>query len=219
MEELQLVEYNDIRVVTTKQLAKAYGVETKILTKNFNRNKNRYTEGKHYFKLQDEKLKDFKTRCQNDVLSKARTVYLWTERGILLHAKSINTDVAWEAYERLIDFYFQKKKEFQPTSPVFDDFVPHRVPMVKDWYERNAGRIRRICFKAGINRTELYHRILERLGERYDLNAANEIYKQETGEYPAYAIDIVRYFPELDKAADVFLDSLEKYLNKPHVIF
>lgn len=217
MNDLQIAEYEDVRVVTTKQLAQAYGVQTKILTKNFNNNKKRYIEGKHYFILEGDELR---TRGKIYTSSnRIKKLYLWTERGILLHAKSINTDVAWEAYERLIDFYFQKKKEFQPTSPVFDDFVPHRVPMVKDWYERNAGRIRRICFKAEINRTDLYHRILERLGERYDLNAANEIYRQETGEYPAYAIDIVRYFPELDKAADVFLDSLEKYLNKPHVIF
>ena len=211
MEELQLVEYNDIRVVTTKQLAKAYGVETKILTKNFNRNKSRYTEGKHYFKLQDEKLKDFKTRCQNDVLSKARTVYLWTERGVLLHAKSINTDVAWEAYERLIDFYFQKKSEMRNNYPLMEETTKYKVPLVKGWYERNKGRIKRICFKADVTHAELYHHILERIGEKYDLKAANELYKDEVGHYPTYAIDIVKYYPELEKEADFYLDRLEKH--------
>ena len=212
MGELQLVEYNDIRVVTTKQLAKAYGVETKIVTKNFNRNKNRYIEGKHYFKLQDEKLRDFKTRCQNDVLSRAKTVYLWTERGILLHAKSINTDVAWEAYERLIDFYFQKRKEIRSNFPLMEETTRYKVPLVKGWYERNKGRIKRICLKADVSYTELYHHMLERIGEKYDLKAANELYKDEVGHYPTYATDVIEYYPELEKEADYYLDRVEKYL-------
>lgn len=211
MEELQIAEYEDVRVVTTKQLAQAYGVETKIVTKNFNRNKNRYIEGKHYFKLQDEKLRDFKTRCQNDVLSRAKTVYLWTERGILLHAKSINTDVAWEAYERLIDFYFQKKSEMRNNYPLMEETTKYKVPLVKGWYERNKGRIKRICFKADVTHAELYHHILERIGEKYDLKAANELYKDEVGHYPTYAIDIVKYYPELEKEADFYLDRLEKH--------
>ncbi|MCM1507394.1 MAG: hypothetical protein NC177_09715 [Ruminococcus flavefaciens] len=39
--------------------------------------------------------------------SKIRVLYLWTERGALLHAKSINTDKAWEVYEFLVDNYFR----------------------------------------------------------------------------------------------------------------
>lgn len=35
------------------------------------------------------------------------TLYLWTERGALLHAKSLNTDKAWEVHDFLIDTYFR----------------------------------------------------------------------------------------------------------------
>lgn len=209
MNELQIVEYNDARVVTTKQLAEVYGVETKIVTKNFNNNKKRYTEGKHYFVLEGEELRTRRKIYTSS--NRIKKLYLWTERGALLHAKSINTDVAWDAYERLIDFYFQKKAEFKNDFPFIEETTKHRVPLVKDWYERNKERLRRICFKTDIEYSELYHHILVRLGERFDLKAANEIYKEETGDYPKYAIDIVRYFPELDEAADYYLDRVERH--------
>lgn len=210
MEELQIAEYEDVRVVTTKQLAQAYGVQTKILTKNFNNNKKRYIEGKHYFVLEGDELR---TRGKIYTSSnRVKKLYLWTERGILLHAKSINTDVAWEAYERLIDFYFQKRKEIRSNFPLIEETTRYKVPLVKGWYERNKGRIKRICLKADITHAELYHHMLERIGEKYDLNAANELYKDEVGYYPTYATDVIKYYPELEKEADYYLDRVEKYL-------
>lgn len=37
-------------------------------------------------------------------------LYFWTEKGALLHAKSLNTDKAWEVYDYLVDFYFRAKE-------------------------------------------------------------------------------------------------------------
>ena len=109
--ELQIVEYADQRVVTTGQIADAYGTSTKNVTYNFRNNKERFQEGKHYFILSGEEKKDFINR--NEIPSgskKAKNIYLWTEKGALLLAKSVNTDVAWDAYDRLVDFYFEKKE-------------------------------------------------------------------------------------------------------------
>lgn len=38
MQEPKVVEYNNIRVLTTQQLAEAYVTSTDTITKNFNRN-------------------------------------------------------------------------------------------------------------------------------------------------------------------------------------
>lgn len=111
MNELQITEYKDIRVLTTQQIAEAYGTEPKVIQKNFERNKDRYKEGKHYIPLQGEELKDFKATRQIDGnLKFIPNLYLWTEKGAFLHAKSLGTDEAWEVYENLVDFYFNKKK-------------------------------------------------------------------------------------------------------------
>lgn len=109
MSSLTVTEYKNIRVLTTQQIAEAYGTDTKIISKNFSRNKERYIEGKHFICLEGEEKRGFINRRQIDDGSKnARTLYLWTEKGAFLHAKSLNTDKAWEVYDRLVDEYFDK---------------------------------------------------------------------------------------------------------------
>ena len=110
MNELQITEFKNIRVLTTQQIAEAYGTDGKVISNNFNRNKERYVEGKHFVCLEGEDLKQFKTNHQFDESSKINKLYLWTEKGAFLHAKSLNTDEAWAVYENLVDTYFNRKK-------------------------------------------------------------------------------------------------------------
>lgn len=51
MRDLTVTEYKNVRVLTTQQIAEAYGTDSKIISNNFNRNKQRYVEGKHYISL------------------------------------------------------------------------------------------------------------------------------------------------------------------------
>lgn len=108
---LEPIEHKDLRVLTTAQLAEAYGADPKIITKNFNRNKDRYAEGKHYFYLAGKELSEYFCERQFDVHKMTRELHLWTERGAFLHAKSLNTDQAWEVYESLIDSYFRTQEK------------------------------------------------------------------------------------------------------------
>jgi phage antirepressor YoqD-like protein len=95
-------------VLTTAHLAEAFDTETKIISKNFERNESRYTDGKHFFVLKGDELRTFKASRQNDDNFKfAPVIYLWTEKGAWMHAKSLNTDRAWEAYELLVDEYYR----------------------------------------------------------------------------------------------------------------
>ncbi len=112
MNDIQKTEYNGILVLTTQQIAKAYGTEQQIVTNNFNRNKDKYIEGKHYICLKGDELREFRAKNQNDVLQNANKLYLWTRKGAFLHAKSLNTDTAWEVYDRLVDDYFDKRAGF-----------------------------------------------------------------------------------------------------------
>ena len=110
MNELRVIEYSNIRVLTTQQLAEAYEANADTVTKNFNRNKDRYVEGKHFICLKGDDLKAFRANGQIDLLPNLNTLYLWTEKGAFLHAKSLNTDKAWEVYDHLVDTYFEVKK-------------------------------------------------------------------------------------------------------------
>lgn len=117
MNELQIVEHQSQRVLLTQQLAESYGTTTDVVTKNFNRNKDRYEEGKHYYLLKGDELKEFKANGQIDLLPNLNKLYLWTERGAFLHAKSLNTDKAWEVYDSLVEHYFNSKEERQSMLP------------------------------------------------------------------------------------------------------
>lgn len=118
---LKVIEQNGQRVLTTQQLAEAYGTDTERIRVNFNRNKDRFVEGKHYFALTGQEKHDFINSYQIDTTwLKAPVFYIWTEKGAWLHAKSLNTDEAWEAYERLVDEYYNVKENalnIQMLSP------------------------------------------------------------------------------------------------------
>lgn len=109
MNEIAITEYRDIRVLTTQQLAKSYGTDSKTISYNFNHNKDRYIEGKHYIYLAGDDLRAF--RENHDLPTNLNRIYLWTEKGAFLHAKSLNTDEAWEVYDRLVETYFKVKQK------------------------------------------------------------------------------------------------------------
>lgn len=121
LNQLDVVEYKNARVLTTVQLAESFESTSKIINRNFQRNRDRYIAGVHYFALTGDELKSFKGMRQNDATLKyVSTLYLWTEKGAWLHAKSINNDKAWQAYNLLVDSYYkvieQAKKKQQPVS-------------------------------------------------------------------------------------------------------
>lgn len=108
----QTMEVKGFRVLTTRQLADAYGTTKDKIIYNFNYNKDKYVLGKHYIEVMGEELRRLKRTCENQMYLKyAKSLYLWTEKGALLHAKSLNTDKAWEVYDYLVDFYFRAKEE------------------------------------------------------------------------------------------------------------
>ena len=119
MENPQIIKHGTRRVLTTQQLAESYETNNQVITNNFNRNKERYVEGKHYLALEGITKSEFIDLTQIDLGSSknAKVLYLWTEKGALLHAKSLNTDKAWEVYEHLVETYF-KAQEVKQLSPM-----------------------------------------------------------------------------------------------------
>ena len=122
MNSLQVIERENQRVLTTAQIAEQYETTTERIKDNFNSNKARYTEGKHYYCLTGEELKEFKNLVGNSDVVDKRTpkLYLWTEKGALLHAKSLNTDKAWQAYEVLVDTYFNVREGVYCDTKILD---------------------------------------------------------------------------------------------------
>lgn len=118
----KIIERAGERVLTTAQLAEAYGADTVTVKQNFNNNKRRYIEGKHFYLVTGDALRTLKREVEKIDLVIPKNVnryYLWTERGALLHAKSLNTDKAWAVYDFLVEYYFRKSAlpPKLPTAP------------------------------------------------------------------------------------------------------
>lgn len=112
VETLSPITHNQIPVITTELLAKLYGTERQRVTNNFNRNKERFVEGKHYFMAKGETLENLKNSLRDfqTIAPNVRKLILWTERGAARHAKMLETDQAWEVFEKLEDCYFSQKQ-------------------------------------------------------------------------------------------------------------
>lgn len=118
MNQLEITELNGQRVLTTQQIADGYGTTNKVISNNFNNNRTRFEEGKHFVLLVGEYLKEFLHSQNLGTQNKIRKLYLWTEKGALLHAKSLGTDEAWDMYDILVDTYFKVQEEKQlPQTP------------------------------------------------------------------------------------------------------
>lgn len=114
MNELQITELNGQRVLTTQQIAEGYGARTRTIVDNFNNNRNRFEEDKHFILLEGEYLRVFKRENENfGFAQNINKLYLWTEKGALLHAKSLGTDEAWDMYDILVDTYFKVQETLQ----------------------------------------------------------------------------------------------------------
>lgn len=121
MNGLQQVKYNDQLILTTEQLADFYETTVDTIKVNFNNNKSKFEEGKHYYLLKGDKLKQFRLQVKNlylQISPMTRSLYLWTKRGASRHAKMLGTDRAWDVYDELEETYFNRQKELRmPETP------------------------------------------------------------------------------------------------------
>ncbi|AUN11487.1 ORF6N domain-containing protein [Clostridium botulinum] len=124
--EIQPVEVEGKRVLTTDQLSEVYEVNPIRIQQGFIRNKDRFEKGKHYFRLIGEELKEFKADYLKDSnLKYASELMLWTERGANRHCKILDTDRAWQQFDNLEETYFrvkEKKVEVNQLSPELQMF-------------------------------------------------------------------------------------------------
>ncbi|HBK3271943.1 TPA: ORF6N domain-containing protein, partial [Escherichia coli] len=121
VETLSPITHNQIPVITTELLAQLYCTEINNIKVNYTRNSERFVEGKHFFKVVGDELKNLRVTLSNSqnlqpslrglqISPKARSLILWTERSAARHAKMLETDQAWEVFEKLEDCYFSQGK-------------------------------------------------------------------------------------------------------------
>lgn len=112
------IEWDGQIVITTAQLAEAYGTTMDNINKNFANNKDRFEAGKHYIYLEGEELRKFKNypNFKGVVGKTTKQMYLWTRRGASRHCKILGTDKAWEQFDYLEENYFDRQPKLPDLS-------------------------------------------------------------------------------------------------------
>ena len=209
--EMQIREYNGQRVVTFKDIDTVHQRKSGTAKASFRRNKKYFQEGTDYVVLTRNSIGTLSTI--GNIPPKGIT--LLTESGYLMVVKTFTDDLSWQVQRQLVNAYFNVRKTASVPA-VRQKYYTSNTPVPKNpnWYMRNRRRIKWICKQEDVPVETLNHNILLRLGEEYDLEAANEIYEAELGKKPVYALDIVSYFPELAELADAYLRTVEKLYQK-----
>ncbi|EEW2711069.1 ORF6N domain-containing protein [Escherichia coli] len=145
VESLVVVTYSNVPVITTGLLANLYKTEEKHIRQNFKRNECRFIAGKHFFKVSGCELDSLRTSQRGLQISpKTRSLILWTERGAARHAKMLETDQAWEVFEKLEDCYFSQGKTTQTEqqSHIQPQFTAEEIILLcymQLWMEKAQG--------------------------------------------------------------------------------
>lgn len=173
------IMHNGVPVVTTELLASLYETEVNNIKVNLSRNQKRFVEGKHYFKLEGADLKAFKHKVTQSNLVKVapnvRHLALWTERGAARHAKMLETDRAWDVFEKLEDFYFSQRGEVEPVRKVRQSTATQLIPL-----RQTAERL----ITTGIGK--IYPDIWKLVHERFDVEHIHQLQPAQIKEAVAY---------------------------------
>ena len=119
MNQIQIIEFYNQRLLTTEQLAEFYGATPKNIRDNFQNNRDKFMEGKHYFRLEGDDLRAFKNDTENIgiVGNRVNQLILYTKRGASRHSKMLGTDKAWDMFDELEESYFNPKLQIEiPTT-------------------------------------------------------------------------------------------------------
>lgn len=173
--DLQVIEREGQRVLTTAQVATAYEIESKSLMRNFQRNKEHFHEGTHFMALTGDALKQFKGERQNDVSLKfASVLYLWTEQGAFMLAKSLSSDKAWAAYTLLTSQYYMLSKRPNSEVPALP-YDPERFLALEHRVKEIEAQLQLVTLHSG-EQKRLQKAISERVYTVCDVKARRPVY-------------------------------------------
>ena len=203
MTDLILIE----QTIPSMEVADMVEMEHKYLMRNIRRYTGEMTGAKI------SPVEFWNVSVYKDSKGENRPCYLVTKKGCEFIAHKMTGAKGTIFTARYINRFHDMENALKTQNTTSYEALPgmskSSVPKISSWYTQNKDRIARICEKNGWKNKELYHKILEHVGQTYNIGAAKKIYKRENGFYPPYVMDVVGYFPELAEMANEFLNELD----------
>ncbi len=107
---IPVIEYKGYRVITLSMMDRLHHRPEGTARRNFNENKDKFEEGKHFFHIDYQELRSLNEFRTAGITANSQGIIVITERGYLMLVKSFNDDFAWEVQDQLVDSYFDNKK-------------------------------------------------------------------------------------------------------------
>ena len=174
VDNLPVIKHAGRPVVTTALLAKLYGTDDNNLIKNYQRNADRFVPGKHFHKLEGAELKALKDYMTNShvvqIPKNTRQMILWTERGAARHAKMLDTEQAWEVFEKMEDSYFGQQSVLA---------IEHAPEKLSPAHQRHI--LNRVAELAGMDRKK-YPAVWRSINDHFKVGSYKDI---PDSQYPA----------------------------------
>lgn len=113
------------KVMLARDVAEIHGTELKAINQNINRNIKRFRENVDIIDLKTQSLPVTELEqlgFTKQSVANSKNIYLLSERGYAKLIKIMDTDLAWEIHDKLIDEYFQlrEQKEQEQQSLLAD---------------------------------------------------------------------------------------------------
>lgn len=108
------------KAMLVKEIAEIHGRELKVINQSINMNRERFKDGidivdlKSVNQIDRDLLKGL--GFSNSSIANANNIYLLSERGYSKLLKILEDDFAWEQYEKLVDGYFNMRRQALNTS-------------------------------------------------------------------------------------------------------
>lgn len=106
---LPIKEYNNVRVVTFKDIDMVHERPDGTARKRFNDNKKHFIEEVDYFKTKCSEVRPFFGQTPPNGYNSKADITLITETGYLMLVKSFTDDLAWKVQRELVNTYFRIK--------------------------------------------------------------------------------------------------------------
>ena len=157
---------------------------------------------------------------------------MWTERGILLHAKSLNTNRAWEVYEGLMEFYFRVKESdntalthkidcLETTVTILQKQLTNIIPTpnydaIEKWKEEvSRKRIAILEEKTGLSRKIIYGLIYGYMSRMFGFvnEVARSNYVHKYNLFDANDEPIITAIADNELYQSWFIQATDKFLH------
>lgn len=111
------------KVMLARDVAEIHGTELKAINQNINRNIKRFRENVDIIDLKTQSLPVTELEqlgFTKQSVANSKNIYLLSERGYAKLIKIMDTDLAWEIHDKLIDEYFQLREQKEQQTLLAD---------------------------------------------------------------------------------------------------